>query len=94
MKRIKEYFKALKTIFRYNLFSGYICPECSTKKDYNYYMPASMRFLWDEKYHKYKYYIKCHCCKKTTPAFSELKKVFEIWDDYFIAEECKIMENI
>lgn len=94
IKRIKEYFKALKTVVKHNLFGGFICPECSMREDYDYHMPSEMYFLRDEKYHKYKYYIKCHNCEKTTPALDTPKEALEMWDDYFIDQECKIMENV
>ena len=37
--------------------------------------------IFDKKYKKYKYYIKCDFCKRTTPAYENTEKVLDVWND-------------
>ena len=79
--RVINYFKSLSKIINKKIF-GYYCPCCSTE-DYNV-SSCTARILWDEKYHKYKYYIKCKYCDITTPAYEDIKDAEENFEYLWI----------
>ena len=49
--------------------------------------------IFDKKYKKYKYYIKCKCCNTVTPAFEDPKDALDFWDEYAISKEIEILEK-
>lgn len=92
IKQIKDFINAQRVQIRMNLTS-FECPECcKTDKFSNY--PVRVRVLYDEKYHKHKFYLKCRDCKLTTPAYEDPKELINVWEDLWISAEVKIAEGI
>lgn len=62
------------------------CPNCTVKAYRNdpYSHTVSLKHLWDEQYHKYKFYMGCSNCNYVTPAFEEPNKAYEIYEDNLI----------
>lgn len=86
-RQLKDLIKAHRILIRMNLTS-FECPECcKTNKFSNY--PVRVQVLKDEKYHKYKFYLKCKDCNLVTPAYEDPKKLMEVWEDIWINEEIK-----
>lgn len=85
---MKITFKDWKQLFRLNLY-GTECPCCSPEKGYS--PTAQFNILWDEKYHKTKYYVHCKKCYLTTPAFEDPKDAMDVWDYNFIMKEDEIL---
>lgn len=77
---IIRYFKNFKNIQKNRRTCRYFCPECSKNGliDSEYDCHASSRFVWDNLYHKYKFYIKC-VCGYTTPAYDTIREAEEHW---------------
>ncbi len=86
-RQLKDLIKAHRLLIPMNL-TGFECPECcKTYKPSNY--PVRAQILRDEKYHKYKFYLKCPYCRLVTPAYDDLKKLMEVWEDIWISAEVK-----
>lgn len=87
IKRIKDFINAQRVQVRMNLTS-FECPECcKTDKFSNY--PVRVRVLKDEKYRKYKFYLKCKDCNLVTPAYEDPKKLMEVWEDIWISADIR-----
>ena len=91
-EKIKSYLKAHRFLIRANL-TNFECPECCKKYNLPEY-PVRVRVLYDEKYHKHKFYLKCRDCKLTTPAYEDPKELINVWEDLWISAEIKIVESI
>ena len=52
-------------------------------------IPVRANLFKDKKYHKYKFYLKCKDCGLVTPAYEDLKKLMEVWEDIWISVEIK-----
>lgn len=86
-RQLKDLIKAHRILIPMNL-TGFECPECCKKYKISNY-PVRAQILRDEKYHKYKFYLKCKDCGLVTPAYEDLKKLIEVWEDIWINEEIK-----
>lgn len=86
---MKGYFKSLKTVVKVNSSGGFECPSCSLS---GAQAPAKLYLMNDKIFKKYKFYIKCKWCKRTTPAFENLKNVVDNWEDLFISKELEICQ--
>lgn len=89
-KRLKQYFLANLNCYKHNIY-GYFCPDCSLKL---FNPTAFLENLWDEKYKMYKMYIRCDNCSITTPAFENIKKVQDSWDDIFVKKEIELFQDV
>ncbi len=86
-KQLKDCVKAHKELILINLTS-FECPECCKKYKISNY-PVRANLFNDKKYHKYKFYLKCKDCGLVTPAYEDLKKLMEVWEDIWISAEIK-----
>ena len=84
--------KNKKSIFRvlFLNLNGIYCPECSLL---NNKPTAAIKYFKDKVYKKDKFYIKCKYCKTATPAYEDVSKIFDIWDDLFIKKEHQLFES-
>lgn len=75
LRKLKLFFKS-GVVFD-NIY-GFNCPECSNWSD----VPTAWMYrMWDEKEKKFKKYIQCETCARTTPAYENAKEATEQWDD-------------
>lgn len=75
LHNIKQLFKS-SCIFD-NLY-GFYCPDCAAV----YEKPTAWVYrMWDEKQHKFKKYIQCEECLRTTPAFENKHDAVLQWGD-------------
>ncbi len=84
------------------------CPYCTPVSDRDkdpYSSSVAIKYLWDEQYHKYKFFAKCkHVkCKYVTPAFDNINAVVDHMEyDWTLktdkllltGQEDKVNENI
>lgn len=87
--RIKGYLKAHHIVVRMNL-TNFECPECCKKYGYSEY-PVRAQLLYDEKYHKHKFYLKCKECDLTTPAYEDPKELINFWEELWVSEDVKVV---
>lgn len=87
--RMKQYFITNLNCYKHNLY-GYFCPNCFLVQTNP---TAFLETIWDEKYRKYKMYIRCNKCYTTTPAFENIEKVQDIWEDLLIDKEIEMFEE-
>ena len=86
---MKGYFKSLKIVIKANSSGGFECPSCSLS---GAQAPARLHLMNDKVFKKYKFYIQCKWCKRTTPAFEKLKDAVDNWEDLFISKELEICQ--
>ena len=87
-EKIKQLPTALKSLstFRWE------CPNCTEAewKGDPYSASVSVHYVWDEKYHKYKFYMHCRNCSYTTPAFETAKAAFDSYAENLVSAEHNI----
>lgn len=91
IERLKKYLKAHYSVVIMNL-TTFECPECCKKYGYSEY-PARAYTLYDEQYHKYKFYLKCKDCNLVTPAYEDLKDLMKYWEELWVTEDVKTWEK-
>lgn len=89
LKNVHQFNNAFKTRLRYGLISWY-CPMCSPKALCPTKPSARFLMMKDEKYHKYKFFVKCNRCKMTTPAFGSSKATENAWEELCITREVEV----
>lgn len=86
LKNVRQFNKAFKTRVQYELISWY-CPVCSPKAICPIKPSARFSMMKDEKYHRYKFFVKCDRCKMTTPAYEDPRVAEDAWEELCIAKE-------
>lgn len=90
MNRMSKYFRSVKDLMKANM-SCYHCPDCVL---YTFTPTVKMKTVYDPRYKKYSYYMKCSQCRYVTPAFDDPTKTLDVYDDNWVPTETFILSNI
>lgn len=82
---------AFKQLIKYNLTRGY-CPYCVLLKDDADKVTVSAKIMLDRKWHAAKTYLKCSSCNRATPAYKDINKAIDNWEDVWIDKEAKLFD--
>lgn len=90
--RIKNTVETVKHISKnVNNVYGFECPDCCSVFQR---VTARSSYMYDEQYKKYKFYIHCKNCGRTTPALPTLKDAIDQWEDQWILKEDSILLDL